>query len=252
MKLPKFRPDKAWWRNMSGNFVGALLGIAVTFGTSALIQRHADKKLARKALINTIANIDRNLQSIDKECDKLLRNDTILRTVADRYPETERISRDTLNMFLSIFSDASFFALDDSPERIFTNSIETWETIDNPALQQSIGDCFAGKNMFFNIHNDLIGQQQEIFRKFCRQKYIYDHKNGAEAANAMLNMPEARNFVISHTAYANMLDRLLKLLAEINEQNKRIAGITDEEIDRTFDWETTDIETPAETRSEPK
>ena len=40
--------DKSWWNNMSANFAGAFLGIVVTFGTTAVIDMHARKSMARR------------------------------------------------------------------------------------------------------------------------------------------------------------------------------------------------------------
>lgn len=53
--------DKSWWNNMSANFAGAFLGIVVTFGTTAVIDMHARKSMARRAELIAIAHIDNDI-----------------------------------------------------------------------------------------------------------------------------------------------------------------------------------------------
>lgn len=73
--------DKSWWNNMSANFAGAFLGIVVTFGTTAVIDMHARKSMARRAELIAIAHIDNDIMQLEAICEEMQETDSLYRFV---------------------------------------------------------------------------------------------------------------------------------------------------------------------------
>ena len=86
---------------MSANFAGAFLGIVVTFGTTAVIDMHARKSMARRAELIAIAHIDNDIMQLEAICEEMQETDSLYRFVYERHPDRlAEISRDTIDLLL--------------------------------------------------------------------------------------------------------------------------------------------------------
>ena len=72
---------------MSANFAGAFLGIVVTFGTTAVIDMHARKSMARRAELIAIAHIDNDIMQLEAICEEMQETDSLYRFVYERHPD---------------------------------------------------------------------------------------------------------------------------------------------------------------------
>lgn len=225
---------RIWFKNMSANFVGAFLGIILTFGTTAIIDMSNRREMARKAQISAIAHIDRDLQEMDFQFDNLRKTDTIYRTVLSYYPDRlDKIPSDTLVMFCNSIFQPIFWIGNSSAEKILTGDIEMWESFDDLNLLYDINSCFASKNIALKLYNDLSDYHAEVY-KDLGTTLVYEQQSFIELARIYLSSPEARNFMSLHSSYANRLTRLADIIRKQNNDIKLKAGITDEQLHELF------------------
>ena len=73
--------NREWWANLSTNFLGALLGIIVTFGTTGYLEYKEKKGLERKAVLMTVSNIEFSIDALKDAYNSLQQYDTVFTTV---------------------------------------------------------------------------------------------------------------------------------------------------------------------------
>lgn len=160
---------------MSANFAGAFLGIVVTFGTTAVIDMHARKSMARRAELIAIAHIDNDIMQLEAICEEMQETDSLYRFVYERHPDRlAEISRDTIDLLLSSMMLPQLLLSNQSAEKAFSNSMETWHDFNDLNLLYSINTCFSLKNTISDLYETVAAYHTEAcdstFEQFERQK----------------------------------------------------------------------------------
>lgn len=245
MKLFK---DKTWWDNMSANFVGAFLGIVITFGTTALIDDIARHRMAKKAALITIAQLDNEIMQMEYTVEEMRHKDSILSYVAGRYPDKiDDISADTIRMFWQYVKMPPIYLHDHSAANIFSGSIEMWKDFDDLELLNSINECFAAQNHVLEFFSDINDYQRETFNEFSSAKRTTEYDDIWELTEAYIAHPAVYDFIRTHSLYTTLLPLFVQLIKDTNQTNKQMAGVSDEELFAMFpsiyeDDETEDID----------
>lgn len=232
MKLHNYLKDDSWWSDTTSSLVGTVVGIILTFGTSIYWESQNKETMARKTALLTIYSIDCYVDLMQDEVNTLKNEDCIFKTVASHYPgRIAQVSKDTLQLFISSFAYLSTFAIDTSAENIFTHSIDTWKNLDDGRIINSIGDCFAGKNLFVGFLENLQRHRRGIFLDYCAEKSLLDYKSADKAVNALISRPDARYLIIEYPTYVQVLEELCGKIKELNDRNKQIMEVTEEEME---------------------
>lgn len=240
-----FLRDKRWWIDLFGNFLGALLGIIVTFGTSAYIDHCSKQEMARKILLVTIGNIDRSINNMQDICGDMIEMDSCLRQVLGHTPDRiGELPDSVLGNFIRSLTVDRFYPMDTSAERIFTQNMDIWRTIDDITLQQRIGDCFADCDTFYNIHEEWDKQRKHLAWKIVSLNERFETKH-VEAVRAMMEDPEIRSFVRRHDYYTVYLNAAVPFIKDENQYNKKDVDVTKADLERLFavdaeEYESTD------------
>ena len=211
---------------MSANFAGAFLGIVVTFGTTAVIDMHARKSMARRAELIAIAHIDNDIMQLEAICEEMQETDSLYRFVYERHPDRlAEISRDTIDLLLSSMMLPQLLLSNQSAEKAFSNSMETWHDFNDLNLLYSINTCFSLKNTISDLYETVAAYHTEAcdstFEQFERQKKRDDK-------------PTTKAYLRIHRMHTLLLPELTALLKEENNANKEKTGITDNELQRLF------------------
>ena len=222
---------------MSANFAGAFLGIVVTFGTTAVIDMHARKSMARRAELIAIAHIDNDIMQLEAICEEMQETDSLYRFVYERHPDRlAEISRDTIDLLLSSMMLPQLLLSNQSAEKAFSNSMETWHDFNDLNLLYSINTCFSLKNTISDLYETVAAYHTEAcdstFEQFERQKKRDDKPTALVRVH--LDNPATKAYLRIHRMHTLLLPELTALLKEENNANKEKTGITDNELQRLF------------------
>ncbi len=227
--------NREWWANLSTNFLGALLGIIVTFGTTGYLEYKEKKGLERKAVLMTVSNIEFSIDALKDAYNSLQQYDTVFTTVRKHYPDKlAQVPEDTLFMYINRFTQVIGFIIDPSAEGIFTHSSDIWRTLDNPTLQQRIGHCFAFRNRLYDLLVDIARQQKESAGDFFSDKFLFDYRNTAEIVQKLTDRPSVRNFLALYPSIVRLVRSNLRELEQMNERNKQDIRMTEEEYAKYY------------------
>lgn len=224
---------------MSANFAGAFLGIVVTFGTTAVIDMHARKSMARRAELIAIAHIDSDIMQLEAICEEMQETDSLYRFVYERHPDRlAEISRDTIDLLLSSMMLPQLLLSNRSAEKAFSNSMETWHDFNDLNLLYSINTCFSLKNTISGLYETVAAYHtaacDSTFELFERQKKTTTNDKPMALMRVHLDNPATKAYLRIHRMHTLLLPELTALLKEENNANKEKTGITDNELQRLF------------------
>lgn len=226
-----FFHNRDWRGSLLANFLGALLGIIVTFGTSSYIEYRQKKEMARKVLLITLSNIDRSINNVQDMCNDMHKIDSCFTLVIKHYPDRlEELPDSILDDFVFQFTVNRVYPMDTSAERIFTQNMDVWRIIDNILLQKCIGDCFADCNTFFQIQQEWNDRRQPLAWTMLALKYETDRLD-VTTVRKMLDNPDIRTFMHRHRYYTSYMSSALPYMKEESRRVKEQAGVTQEELE---------------------
>lgn len=144
-----------FWTQTLSCTLGTVIGIVLTFGTSAWIEYRERQEMERTAALMVIHNLDSFCEDLDEAVKDLQPIDSICFKVLGAKDRLETIPEDTLDMFVNSFLSHSFNTHDQTTETIFSSNIETWKSIDNREFIDLAGNCFSAKKLMVKFQERL-------------------------------------------------------------------------------------------------
>ena len=225
-------------RDILVNFIGAFLGIIVTFGTTAYIDYRAKQDRYKRIIISTIKETDFSIRSLEAAINDLKATDSLYTRVVSCYPDhLHEISRDTLNLFIQQMSYSNYFSTGGVAHNIFKDNMAVLEEIDNFSLIYSLYGSISGIEMMHDIIDDIQSVREELFAAFSKKKHFDQYPDAVSAVKAVLDIPEIYNFLLSqkHTNLCIGIEQSLEIMKQINQECKNESGLTDEDFEQFQD-----------------
>ena len=119
-----------FWKQTLSSTIGTVVGIVLTFGTSAWIKHWENQETERTAALMVIHNLDGFIQDLDLMVKELQTIDSINTKVLAAKEQLETVSEDTLLMFVEGILSHNFNTIDETAETIFSSNIETWKSME--------------------------------------------------------------------------------------------------------------------------
>ena len=120
-----------FWKQTLSCTLGTIIGIILTFGTSAWIENREKKATERTAALMVIHNLDVFCDNLEETTKDLQAVDSINMMVLAAKDRLDTVPEDTLELFVGNFFSFQFSPNDQTAETIFSSNIETWKSIDN-------------------------------------------------------------------------------------------------------------------------
>lgn len=213
--------------------LGTVIGIVLTFGTSAWIEHREQQETERTAALMVIHNLNSFCDDLEEHVNYLQTIDSINTKVTAAKDRLETVSEDTLEMFISGFLTYNFSTNDQTAETIFSSNIETWKSIGNSEFIELAGNCFSGKRLMVKFQDGLYAEKNELNNTYLKT-IAYAEKpieSKQEIAAAILRSALFRSFIDKqHSFYLAGMQAGLKVLREKTDDCKRLMGVTDEEL----------------------
>lgn len=237
MRLKQIIPSYQWWSSLLVNFLGALLGIIVTFGSSSWLEYRGRQEMAYKIKLLTISDINTSIKAMEDHCKKIEHIDSIFRAVNESYPDNLNLmSKETLNEFLTCFSSPSLSIKETSVEKTFSQSFEIWKNFDDLDLQHLINGIYAIRTNFYVQYDEFYQKKAALFSRFLDKGSISSYKGNAhKGVKAMMEIPQLEYFVgVESQIYIICLKMELDMLKAARDHLYKRTKITEQEIDRVL------------------
>lgn len=222
-----------FWKQTLSCTLGTVIGIVLTFGTSAWIEQREKQETERTAALMVIRNLDSFCEELDETVKDLQPVDSICTKVLTAKDRLETVSEDTLQLFVRSFLTHQFYTHDQTAETIFSSNIETWKSIDNRDFIELAGNCFSGRHLIVKLQEGLEAERNDMTDLFLKTIVFADKpvESVHEKAATILRSPTFCAFIEKqHSYYLDGLKMGLKLLREHTNQCKQMMNVTDEEL----------------------
>ena len=240
-KIPKFG------RNLtSGSIVKELLlttlattiSIVLTFGTASLVeQRQANR--ARRLLAMTIINdIDKSINVAKLRLDAEERGHDVSSYLMDHIDSLEAISDDSLFIFLGYVTNTSFtqeMEFEMTDENIFNSSQDSWRTLNDRQFLNNVREFYNGRALLDRMSKEWVYFQkpvteEETYAMVMASDDLKDREHFLVVCRRLLQSMRVKKY-IANSRYRYMLYRDFLKIIELNEENKFLMNITEQDME---------------------
>lgn len=244
-RMPKFQKMTTKGgivREMLMTVIATSISIVLTFGTAMYIENRQKKEAGRQMAMMVIHDMDVNIaafKAIAKEHEK---NGELLEYLIDNPDQIDSISGDSLAMVWNCILNDELFFIDDSKEKIFNSSQETWKTIDNPMFIDLIQDFYL-KRRFYQDYMTTERSfrspitKEEEYEMMLNAPYYYLGYD-REQLRKLVSDKRVRLFATYSTARQDYIEKAAGDWQRMSDQCKFIMDITDEELEEYIDRQT--------------
>lgn len=243
-KEKKKKTNKSWWMQFLISVLGTAIGVGLTFAISHRIENRKKEQAQRLTAMMVIHDIDESVQSL-----KTLKENTKTQYEAmlfarEHLDQLNTVPDDTLYMAISfITSDDNDFRFDMSKEKIFHSSPETWQNLGSMKFIDNVQSFYFERQAFQDLQNksslwikpislnefekikidnndmsidEYVDQSNALLRDFLKEKLSDDHIQ----------------YYIDYTPWRlNGLVEMIVNWTQMNDENKFLMSITDEELE---------------------
>ena len=237
-KLSELLKKSTMVKELMMTFIGTTLSIILTFGTAHYVDQKNAKATGRQTAMMVIHDMDnttKQLKDLAKEEEKYYE---MAKYLIEHLDEIDSLSEDTMYYLFDYITSSSEndkpFVIDESSEKVFLSSPESWKNIDNAAFIDAVHDFYALRH----THDDIINNSP-YFRKPINSEATYlfflEHSEDNMNYNQIIKLFAEKKDVIYYLENASYRQRYFSQLAEeserISDRCKFTMGITDEELE---------------------
>ena len=158
----------------------------------------------------TLHNLDSAIDTMEMLLQELQRRDSLFTRVCSLMPDKyEQMGNDSLILFVNTFGSHRMNITDNTAESIFSNSFEVWQYLDDEKVIGRIGNCYSILHACYEQYDKIQNLRMDAFRAYWHQYPPTDYPNPKEA----------------------LLERTYGIMHRLNERNKQVLGIPQEELD---------------------
>ena len=240
----KRKERRSWWMEFIISVIGTAIGVGLTFAVSNRIENRKQEQAQRMTAMMVIHDIDvsiERVQSLKDDMDKQY-NATLF---AISHPDQiDSLPQDTLVSALSyLVSDENEYSFDMSKEKIFHSSPDTWQNLGSMKFIDNVQSFYFNRQSFLDVYNKSVYWQRPIQTRELEQIIIFDESMSVEQYQE-LYFARMRKFLkdklketsvqhyMDYSAWRmNTLTHMIEGWIRLNNENKFLMNITDEELD---------------------
>lgn len=241
----KFRMPKLWGdTKFKGTFkeimlstIATTISIILTFGTAHFIGEMNKKATARQTAMMVIHDMDNSVEVFrNKAKDEKKYRDMTEDAIA-HLAEIDSLDEKTLWQvfnYIAAASDQKPYTFDESSERVFLSSQETWKNFDNPTFIDKVQDFFTTRHAIYDYINSSPQWQQPISSQVLYQHQLNNVDGRTDVRQLLretITSKEVRYYLNYSIGRQTQLNQFADELQHISDVCKFNMDIADEELE---------------------
>lgn len=228
MKEPFF--DKVMLKDLIVGIVGTVIGIVLTIGVTYCSESRSKDEMARKTVMLTIHNIDASIANMQQLIGEMNRQDSLFRFVWERRSELDKVSADTIEMFISAMYSHNIRSVDTSTESIFSTSFEVWQYLDDEKVIGRIANCYTLLRCCVDEYNRIENTRINTVDRYHSQ--LLAAGKLTDEVTVLLGCAPIPRIIESYPDEIAMMRLMLDKARQLNDRNKRQLGLSQAELDK--------------------
>jgi len=238
-RMPKFRKmnsARGVIREMLMTIIATSISIVLTFGTGMWLDYRQKVKDSRQMAMMVIHDMDNSIQMFKDEANREKNEYLVVNYVSDHLDQIELMSADTLERVWDFLVGYEQLYLDDSNERIFNSSQETWKILDNPTFISLVQTFYSERRHCFSTFEKEINFRKpltaEVERELQIQAYgtFYNVAKAPELLRKVLSDKNVKYYIDWSTGRVRFYENVSASWQEASDRAKFLMNISDEEL----------------------
>ena len=232
------------WKPLLVSIIGTAIGVGLTFAVNNWMDKRHKQQTQRLMAIMVIHDIDESINTLKtlKEDMETEYNATLY--VREHLDQLDSVPNDTLSLALSfIVNDGEEFRFDNSKEKIFHSSPDTWQNLGCMKFIDNVQSCYYSRQTFQDMYNKAILWQRPVSIEVYEAMNNDDNNLSLEEvldqyyANLRKLLKEkledghVKYYIDCTPSKLGSIAGLIKYWIQVNDENKFLMSITDEELE---------------------
>ena len=232
------------WMQLLISILGTAIGVGLTFAVNNWMDNRKKAETQRLMAIMVIHDIDESINSLKSLKEDMEKSYNATMYVREHLDQIDSVPNDTLSLALSfIVEDGEEFRFDNSKEKIFHSSPDTWQNLGCMKFIDNVQSCYYYRQTFQDAYNKLSTWRKPVSVE------VYEAMNNG---NSNLSLEEVLDQYYAkmrkllkeklddeHVKYyidctprkLGSIASLIKYWTQVNDENKFLMSITDEELE---------------------
>ena len=240
-RMPKLRLTfikSSMLRELLMTFIATTLSIVLTFGTAHFIDEKNKKALGRQTAMMVIHDMDNTIELLKALAKEEELANEMARYIIEHYDMIDSIDEDTIWTLSDYLTDDSnedrFYKFDESTEKVFLSSQESWKNIDNAVFIDAVQDFYTERHEYFDVINKSPYWRKPISSEIYYQ-YLMEHSdqryNAPEMLKQYMENKEVMYYLDNASFRQSSFSNIAESLQHYSDLCKFTIGITDEELE---------------------
>ena len=235
---------KSWWMQFLISVVGTAIGVGLTFAVSNRIDNRKQAQAQRMTAMMVIHDIDESIERVQSLKDNIDKQYNATLYAMSHPDQIDSLPQDTLVLALSyLVSDEKEYSFDMSKEKIFHSSPDTWQNLGSMKFIDNVQSFYFNRQSFLDTYNKSVYWQRPIQTSELDQISIYDASMSVEQYQKLyfarlhtllkekLKETSVQHYMDYSAWRMNSLIQMIEGWIRLNNENKFLMNITDEELD---------------------
>lgn len=228
------------WQQFFITVIGTAIGVALTFVVSGILERRNKAQAQRLTAIMVIHDIDNTVNIFQSWKDNEEKGKALLLYALEHKDQKEAIPSDTLmNVLNLLVRSKTEYHFDTSKEQIFNSDADTWQNLENMKFIDNVQEFFYERQRFLEIANNAEWfrepiPDEEFMQVVMNSGWVTEEEYFTELwaflRDKLQDKRVAYYINVSH-ARVEALTQYIDKFTLLNEENKFIMGITDQELE---------------------
>lgn len=226
------------FREITLTTIATTISIILTFGTAHFIEVKQKRAAGRQTAMIVIHDMENSIKAFREMAKDEEKYRDMTQRVMERKEEIDSLDEETawkIFIYISTVTDEqNLYNLDESSERVFLSSQDSWKNINNAAFIDVVQDFYAYRHEVYDYMNTSIQWQKPISSKVLYQHQL-NHEDGSSDIYELLKETLPCKEVLYYLNYSNgrqtQLNQFADQMQHFSDVCKFNMGITDEELE---------------------
>ncbi|MBQ6964183.1 MAG: hypothetical protein IJP82_00640 [Bacteroidaceae bacterium] len=242
-----------WWKGFLTSILGTTISIALTFGTTTLVNSKKKQDAQRLTAMMLIDDIDQSIETLKKIRDHEEQGYNAAMYVLEHLDSIKSLSVDTLNIVFNYLvegtSASSDFEFSESSERMFHSTQDTWSNLNDVRFIRNMETFYKDRHLLKELKNSQVGWVKPVNKVDAKSAVmdegIFDFREKfCSYLKEQLGHSRCMKYLQFHVQRLSLYNNIIEGWTNMSDENKFLMNISDEEM-KEFVEKTTKQNRPA-------
>lgn len=236
--------SNSWWAPLIISIIGTAIGVGLTFAVSNWMDNRKKEEAQRLMAIMVIHDIDESINTLKTLKENMENEYNAALYVREHLDQLDSVPNDTLDMALYfIIETEEEFRFDNSKEKIFHSSPDTWQNLGYMKFIDNVQYCYYSRQEFQDVYNKSSFWQKPVSMNEAERLKV-DNSNLSldeyfeqyraierEFIKEKFKEESVSYFISATPSKLGVIKDYIKYWSRVNDENKFLMSITDDELE---------------------